>query len=91
MPDWDLQRRVLLETDARLRLAGLQARLRGPSSEGTLVARIANAGSSYFDPFTDFTMLVNPATGRLYSVGRDGRDDHGDPTRDVSVPLTFAR
>jgi len=90
-PDWDQQRGAVLESDARLRLAGLLVRLRSPSGDSnqTLLARIANAGSNYFDPFTEFTMLVNASTGRLYSVGRDGRDDHGDPARDISVPLIF--
>jgi hypothetical protein len=90
-PDWDQQRGIVLESDARLRLAGLLVRLRSPGGDSnqTLLARIANAGSSFFDPFTDFTMLVNASSGRLYSVGRDGRDDHGDPARDISVPLIF--
>jgi hypothetical protein len=32
-------------------------------------------------------MLWNAAKGRLYSVGRDGRDDDGDPKLDVGVTV----
>jgi hypothetical protein len=44
----------------------------------------------YFDPFTGFPMLWSPTQKRLYSVGKDGLDDGGDPTFDISVPLTPA-
>jgi len=32
-------------------------------------------------------MLVNQERKRLYSVGRDRKDDNGDPRLDVSVPI----
>jgi hypothetical protein len=85
-PDWDAIIATIMETDARLRLAGLQARLRTPSSD-SLVARIAQAGPNFYDPFTGIPMLVNATRGALYSVGMDHKDDGGDPTFDVSVPF----
>ncbi len=86
-PEWDRQIGVIMETDARLRLAGLQARLRGISLEQQIMAKVAQAGPSFFDPFTELPMLLNVAQSRLYSVGRDRKDDSGDPTFDVNVPL----
>ncbi|MEP6886901.1 MAG: tetratricopeptide repeat protein [Nitrospirales bacterium] len=86
-PDWDAIIGTIMETDARLRLAGLQARLRTPSSDTSLVARIAQAGPNFYDPFTELPMLVNATRGTLYSVGMDHKDDGGDPTFDVSVPF----
>ncbi|MBA2251432.1 MAG: tetratricopeptide repeat protein [Nitrospirales bacterium] len=86
-PDWDAIIGTIMKTDARLRLAGLQARLRTPSSDTSLVARIAQAGPNFYDPFTELPMLVNATRGTLYSVGMDHKDDGGDPTFDVSVPF----
>lgn len=86
-PDWDAIIGTIMETDARLRLVGLQARLRAPSQDASLVARIAQAGPSFYDPFTELPMLVNATRGTLYSVGMDHKDDGGDPTFDVSVPF----
>ncbi len=86
-PEWDRQIGVIMETDARLRLAGLQARLRGISLEQQIMAKVAQAGPAFFDPFTELPMLLNVAQSRLYSVGRDRKDDSGDPTFDVNVPL----
>jgi hypothetical protein len=86
-PDWDAVIGTIIETDARLRLAGLQARLRAPSTDSSLVARIAQAGPNFYDPFTELPMLVNTARGTLYSVGMDHKDDGGDPTFDLSVPF----
>jgi hypothetical protein len=85
--DWKSYLAEIHEVDARLRLVGLQARLRGPLSESNLSARIAQAGPNFYDPFTELPMLLNMAQGRLYSVGRDGKDDGGDPTFDISVSL----
>lgn len=87
MPDWDAVIGTIAETDARLRLAGLQARLRAPSLGSSLVTRIAQAGPKFYDPFTELPMLVNATQGILYSVGMDHKDDGGDPTFDVSVPF----
>ena len=64
-----------------------QARLREPSHGVVVSTRIANAGLSFYDPFTGFPMLWNAAKGRLYSVGRDGKDDNGDPKLDVGVTV----
>lgn len=86
-PNWDLYAGLVLETDARLRVVSLQARLREPSHGVVVSTRIANAGLSFYDPFTGFPMLWNAAKGRLYSVGRDGKDDDGDPKRDVGVTV----
>lgn len=86
-PDWDAIAGTIMETDARLRLVGLQARLRAPSQDSSLVTRIAQAGPGFYDPFTELPMLVNATRGMLYSVGRDHKDDGGDPTFDVGVPF----
>ena len=88
-PDWERQIGVILETDVRLRLAGLQARLRGTSLEQQIMAKVAQAGPAFFDPFTELPMLLNVAQGRLYSVGRDRKDDSGDPTFDIGVPIVI--
>jgi hypothetical protein len=34
-------------------------------------------------------MLWNPATGQLYSVGKDGKDDSGDVTLDIAVSTSL--
>jgi hypothetical protein len=86
-PNWDLYAGLVLETDARLRVVSLQARLREPSHGVTVLTRIANAGLSFYDPFTGLPMLWNAAKRRLYSVGRDGKDDDGDPKLDVGVTV----
>jgi hypothetical protein len=85
-PNWEPFSQRLVETDARLRLAALQILLRTPSSV-PLPTRLAEVGSMYFDPFTGFPMLWSPTQQKLYSVGKDGLDDGGDPTFDISVPL----
>ena len=87
-PDWELVSQRLVETDARLRLAALQILMRNSSSTGTIPTRLAVVGSMYFDPFTGLPMLWSPTQKKLYSVGKDGLDDGGDPTFDISVPLT---
>jgi hypothetical protein len=86
-PDWDAIAGTIMETDARLRLVGLQARLRTLSQASSLATRIAQAGPSFYDPFTELPMLINATRGMLYSVGMDHKDDGGDPTFDVSVPF----
>lgn len=89
-PNWEPFSLRLVETDARLRLASLQILMRKPGSGASTPARLAEVGSMYFDPFTGFPMLWSPTQKKLYSVGRDGLDDGGDPTFDISVPLTVA-
>jgi hypothetical protein len=53
----------------------------------SLVARIAQAGPNFYDPFTELPMLLNATRCTLYSVGMDHKDDGGDPTFDVSIPF----
>jgi hypothetical protein len=92
MPNWNEHAGAVLEMDARLRLAGLQARLRTPSKDqrANLLARIAEAGPTYYDPFTGFPMLTNGAKTMLYSIGPDRADNNGDPRHDITVPLFSA-
>ena len=87
-PKVDWNRRVIevLETEARVRLISLQAKLRG-TAPSTYAGRIAKAGRQYYDPFTGFSMVYNPSKSRLYSVGSDIKDDDGDPDLDVTVRL----
>lgn len=89
-PAWEPFRQRLAETDARLRLVSLQILMRKPTATVTIPSRLAEVGSRYFDPFTGFPMLWSPTQHRLYSTGKDGLDDGGDPTFDISVPLTGA-
>lgn len=89
-PNWEPLSQRLVETDARLRLVALQILLRTPSRTTALPTRLAEVGSRYFDPFTGFPMLWSPTQKKLYSVGKDGLDDGGDPIFDISVPLTMA-
>lgn len=85
--DWHDVIGRLVETEARLRLGTLQTRIRRPPSTADPLARVADAGQEYYDPFTGFTMLMDGSRTVLYSVGRDGQDSDGDRTLDVSVPL----
>jgi hypothetical protein len=77
----------MVETDAQLRLASLQVWVRRGPQEGDVLARLAKAGQAYYDPFTGFPMLVNQEKRLLYSVGRDGKDQGGDPAQDVVVAI----
>lgn len=85
-PDWEVFSQRLMETDARLRLAGLQVALRKPSNTKTVVGRLAEVGPQYFDPFTGLPMLWSETQGKVYSVGKDGLDDGGDVSFDITVP-----
>ncbi|MGQ0811291.1 MAG: hypothetical protein ACT4OO_08710 [Nitrospiraceae bacterium] len=87
LPIWDPYHGRILETDARLRLASLQAWIRRGSQDGDLLARVARAGQNFYDPFTGFPMLVNSRRGFLYSVGKDGKDDDADPRTDVIAQI----
>jgi len=80
----------LRETDARLRLAGLQAFLLDTPREQPMAAAIGKAGPDYYDPFTGIPMVWNASQGTIYSVGRDGRDDGGERSFDVVVKLDEA-
>jgi hypothetical protein len=85
-PDWDPFHYQLRETDARLRLASLQVVLRRPSAQTTVPDRLAQVGSSYYDPFSGLPMLWSPTQQKIYSVGKDRYDDGGDVSFDISVP-----
>lgn len=87
LPAWDVYNGMMVDTDAHLRLASLQAWLRRGSSEGDLPNKIAKAGQSFYDPYTGLPMLVNQKKGLLYSVGHDGKDQDADPPVDVVVEL----
>ena len=84
---WDLYNGFVVDTDAHLRLASLQAWLRRGSADGDLVTRIARAGQTFYDPYTGLPMLTNMKKGVLYSVGHDGKDQDADPQSDVVVTI----
>ncbi|HEX8750338.1 MAG TPA: hypothetical protein VF732_04425 [Nitrospira sp.] len=87
LPSWDPYVMRMVETDAQLRLVGLQAWLRRGPQEGDVLTRLAKAGQAYYDPFTGLPMLVNQRKGLIYSVGRDGKDQEGDRVHDVVVAI----
>lgn len=87
---WDLYNGFVVDTDAHLRLASLQAWLRRGSLDGNLLTRIAKAGQGFYDPYTGLPMLVNMKKGVLYSVGHDGKDQDGNPQLDVVVEIPAA-
>ncbi|HWF59721.1 MAG TPA: tetratricopeptide repeat protein [Nitrospira sp.] len=84
---WDRYNGFVVDTDAHLRLASLQAWLRRGSLDGDLLTRIAKAGQGFYDPYTGLPMLVNMKKGLLYSVGQDGKDQDADPQSDVVVEI----
>ena len=84
---WDLYNGFVVDTDARLRLASVQAWLRRGPADGDLATRIAKAGQSLYDPYTGLPMLLNMKKGALYSVGHDGKDQDADPQSDVVVEI----
>jgi hypothetical protein len=84
---WDLYNGLVVDTDAHLRLASLQAWLRRGPQDADLMARIAKAGQNFYDPYTGLPMLVNLKKGVLYSVGHDGKDQDADPQSDVVVAI----
>ena len=87
LASWDRYNGFVVDTDAHLRLASLQAWLRRGSLDGDLLTRIAKAGQSFYDPYTGLPMLVNMKKGALYSVGHDGKDQDADPQSDVVVEI----
>ena len=90
LPSWDPYVGFMVETDARLRLASLQAWIRRGPQEGNVLTRLAKAGQAHYDPFTGLPMLVDQQKGVMYSVGHDGKDQEGDPLHDVvaTIPKT---
>ena len=87
LPSWDPYVGRIVETEARLRLAGLQVWIRRGPQEGNVLTRLAKAGQAYYDPFTGLPMLVNQQRGVMYSVGRDGKDQDGDLHFDVAATI----
>jgi len=87
LPSWDPYVGRIVETDARLRLASLQIWIRQGPQEGNVITRLAKAGQAHYDPFTGLPMLVDQQKGVMYSVGQDGKDQEGDPLRDVVVTI----
>jgi hypothetical protein len=87
-PNWEPFSQRLVETDARIRLAALQILMRSTTAADAIPNRLAEVGSMYFDPFTGLPMLWSATQKKLYSVGKDRLDDGGDPTFDISVPLS---
>jgi hypothetical protein len=87
LPTWDPYVGRMVEADAQLRLASLQAWVRRGPHDGDVLARLAKAGQAYYDPFTGLPMLVNQRKRLLYSVGRDGKDQDGDPSLDVVAAI----
>lgn len=83
LPAWEAYAGRVLETDARLRLASLQAWLRRTPSEQDLLTRLAKAGQGVYDPFTGLPMLVNLKKGVLYSVGPDLKDNEAHERLDL--------
>jgi len=84
---WDLYNGLVVDTDAHLRLASLQAWLRRGPQDADLLARLAKAGQNFYDPYTGLPMLVNLKKGVMYSVGHDGKDQDADPQSDVVVTI----
>ncbi len=89
-PNWNPFIFQLRETDARLRLASLQAVLRHSSTEAAVPTRLAQVGSAYYDPFSGLPMLWSPTQQKIYSVGKDRYDDGGDVSFDISVPAILS-
>jgi hypothetical protein len=87
LPSWDPYVIRMVEVDAQLRLAGLQAWLRRGPQDSDVLTRLAKAGQAYYDPFTGLPMLVNQRRGVIYSVGHDGKDQEGDDIHDVTVMI----
>jgi hypothetical protein len=87
LPEWETYGGRILELDARLRLAGLQAWIRRSPQEQDVLTRIAKAGQALYDPFTGFPMLVNRRKGLIYSVGQDGKDHDGQSGLDIAAMI----
>jgi hypothetical protein len=91
LAQWDRYNGFVIDTDAHLRLASLQAWIRRGPADGNLLTQIAKAGQNFYDPYTGLPMLVNMKKGVLYSVGQDGKDQDADPQSDVVVKIPGAQ
>ncbi|MEP6958523.1 MAG: tetratricopeptide repeat protein [Nitrospirota bacterium] len=91
LPSWDPYVGRIVEIDARLRLASLQVWIRRGPQEGNVLTRLAKAGQAHYDPFTGLPILVNQQKGVMYSVGQDGKDQEGDPQRDIVATIPTAQ
>jgi len=87
LPTWDTYSGLVVDADAHLRLASLQAWIRRGWQDTELLSRIAKAGQTFYDPYTGMPMLVNLKKRLLYSVGHDLKDQDGDPQDDVVVSI----
>jgi hypothetical protein len=90
LPAWDPYSNRIFEMEARLRLVSLQAWIRKDTENSDVAARVAQAGQSFYDPFTGLPMLINQRQRALYSVGANRKDDGADPARDVVVAIPSA-
>jgi hypothetical protein len=87
LSEWDRYSALVLDAEAHLRLASLQAWLRRGPQDADLLGRIAKAGQHFYDPYTGLPMLVNLKKGALYSVGHDGKDQDADPHNDIVAAI----
>jgi hypothetical protein len=87
LPEWQTYGGRILELDAKLRLAGLQAWIKRSPKEQDIPTRMAKAGQALYDPFTGFPMLVNRRKGLIYSVGQDGKDHDGQAAFDIAAVI----
>jgi len=87
LPSWDPYVGRMVEIDARLRLASLQAWIRRGAQEESVLTRLAKAGQAYYDPFTGLPMLLDQERGVMYSIGQDGKDQEGDSLHDVVATI----
>jgi hypothetical protein len=91
-PAW--QKRAVERKYRTLALCGLvrlAAELRfgsGPASGGEVPAERFEASAAK-DPFSGRAYLWDPEKAVVYSVGPDGRDDRGDPTADIALPVRW--
>jgi hypothetical protein len=87
LPAWETYSMRVIQLDARLRLAALQAWIRRGPQENDLLTRMAKAGQTLYDPFSALPMLVNAKKALLYSVGPDGKDNDAHPVLDVVATI----
>jgi len=91
LASWEYYSGLVVDTEAHLRLASLQAWLRRGPADGDLMTRLAKAGQGLYDPYTGLPMLVNMKKGVLYSVGHDGKDQDADSQSDIVVAIPMGQ